>query len=188
MLVALLLPAVLPVAAIIAVIIKLTSPGPVFFVQQRVGWRNQLFPMFKFRSMYVEQTDPSGLRSATPDDSRVTPVGRFLRKTSLDELPQLYNVLKGDMSIVGPRPHALGSRAADRLFWDIHDAYFTRHAIKPGLTGLAQVRGLRGATVTPSDLLDRVQADLEYLADWSIWRDFAIIAQTVKVLVHEKAF
>ena len=186
--VAVLLPFVLPTAAVIAAILKLTSPGPVFFVQERVGWRNQLFAMIKFRSMHVEQTDEAGAQSAIPDDSRITPFGRFLRKTSLDELPQLYNVLKGDMSIVGPRPHALGSRAADRLFWDIHDAYFSRHAVKPGLTGLAQVRGFRGATLTPSELLNRLQADLEYLSDWSIWRDLTIVARTARVVIHEKAF
>jgi lipopolysaccharide/colanic/teichoic acid biosynthesis glycosyltransferase len=160
----------------------------VFFVQERVGWGNRLFKMYKFRSMWFEKTDHSGFRSASRRDDRITRVGGFLRKTSLDELPQLFNVLKGDMSIVGPRPHAVGSTAEDRLFWEVDERYFNRHAVKPGLTGLAQVRGFRGATLTRRDLSNRVQADLEYLSGWSLWRDLAIIVRTLKVLVHRNAF
>ena len=118
----------------------------------------------------------------------MTRVGRFIRSTSMDELPQILNVLKGDMSIVGPRPHPLGCRAEDQLFWTIDERYFDRHAIKPGMTGLAQVRGFRGATNKLSDVTDRIRADLEYLEGWHLGRDIAIIARTVGVLVHPNAF
>lgn len=118
----------------------------------------------------------------------MTRVGAFIRKTSIDELPQLINVLKGDMSIVGPRPHPLGSRAANKLFWEVDDRYWHRHAAKPGLTGLAQVRGYRGATRLEADLTDRLHADLEYLDTWSIWRDLLIIFMTFRVLVHRNAY
>jgi lipopolysaccharide/colanic/teichoic acid biosynthesis glycosyltransferase len=118
----------------------------------------------------------------------VTTVGAVLRHTSLDELPQLLNVLKGEMSIVGPRPHAVGSTAENDFFWNIDDRYWQRGAVKPGITGLAQIRGFRGATGTRKDLTDRVQADLEYLADWSIWKDIAIILRTIRVVVHPNAF
>lgn len=183
-----LLPVVIPMIALIAIILKLDTRGPAFFVQERVGWGNRLFKMYKFRSMWFEKTDHSGFRSASRRDDRITPVGGFLRRTSLDELPQLINVLKGDMSIVGPRPHAVGSTAEDRLFWEVDERYFNRHAVKPGLTGLAQVRGFRGATLTSMDLSNRVQADLEYLSGWTIWRDLSIIIRTLKVIVHRNAF
>lgn len=177
-----------PVLLAIALAVRLTSPGPVLFRQTRIGRGNALFTMFKFRSMYVGTLDGSGHRSTARDDDRVTPVGRFLRRTSLDELPQLLNVLRGDMSIVGPRPHALGSRAANKLFWEVDQRYWGRHATKPGLTGLAQVRGFRGATLIEDDLKNRLQADLEYLDHWSIWRDIKIIALTVRVILHRNAF
>jgi lipopolysaccharide/colanic/teichoic acid biosynthesis glycosyltransferase len=180
--------ALLPILAVIAVLVKLDSPGPVFFKQTRIGRGNQMFKMLKFRSMRVVESDHAGNRSASRDDDRVTRVGKFIRRTSMDELPQLLNVLKGDMSIVGPRPHALGSRAADKLFWEVDTRYWHRHAAKPGLTGLAQVRGYRGATVYESDLRNRLQADLEYLDTWSIWRDLMIIAMTFRVLLHRNAF
>jgi lipopolysaccharide/colanic/teichoic acid biosynthesis glycosyltransferase len=118
----------------------------------------------------------------------VTSVGAVLRHSSLDELPQLLNVLKGDMSIVGPRPHAVGSTAENDFFWNVDDRYWQRGAVKPGITGLAQVRGFRGATDTRKDLSDRVQSDLEYLADWSVWKDVAIIIRTIRVLAHPNAF
>ncbi|RZF64246.1 exopolysaccharide biosynthesis polyprenyl glycosylphosphotransferase [Sphingomonas populi] len=180
--------ALLPILAVIAVLVKLDSAGPVFFKQTRIGRGNQMFKMLKFRSMRVLESDLAGARSASRDDDRVTRVGKFIRRTSMDELPQLINVLKGDMSIVGPRPHALGSRAADKLFWEVDTRYWHRHAAKPGLTGLAQVRGYRGATVYESDLRNRLQADLEYLDTWSIWRDLLIIAMTFRVLLHRNAF
>lgn len=118
----------------------------------------------------------------------MTRVGRFLRRTSIDELPQLLNVLKGDMSIVGPRPHALGSQAGDKLFWQVDHRYWQRHSLKPGITGLAQVRGFRGATETETDLSSRLQADLEYLDGWSILRDIQIIFATFGVLAHDRAY
>lgn len=177
-----------PFLLAIAIGIKLDSPGPVLFRQQRVG-RGQLpFDILKFRSMRHESCDLEGARSATRDDDRVTRFGRFLRSTSIDELPQLFNVLRGEMSIVGPRPHALGSRAGETLFWHASEYYWMRHALKPGLTGLAQVRGYRGATETAGELQMRVRSDLEYLATWSLWSDIIIMLRTVRVLVHKNAF
>ncbi|GAA0661792.1 lipopolysaccharide/colanic/teichoic acid biosynthesis glycosyltransferase [Sphingomonas insulae] len=178
----------LPLLIITAIAVRLNSAGPILFKQVRIGRGNQMFSMFKFRSMYVQQLDGAGHRSASRNDDRITGVGRIIRKTSLDELPQLVNVLKGDMSIVGPRPHALGSRAADKLFWEVDQRYWDRHATKPGLTGLAQVRGFRGATLIEDDLKNRLQADLEYLENWSIWRDLKIIFLTVRVILHRNAF
>lgn len=178
----------LPVLAITAIAIRINSAGPVLFKQVRIGRGNQMFSMYKFRSMNFTELDGAGHRSASRDDGRVTSVGRIIRKTSLDELPQLFNVLKGDMSIVGPRPHALGSRAAEKLFWEVDRRYWDRHAAKPGLTGLAQVRGFRGATLIEDDLKNRLHADLEYLENWSIWRDLKIIFLTVRVIFHRNAF
>lgn len=178
----------LPLFAIVALLIKRDTPGPVFFTQTRIGRSNQMFRMKKFRSMRVDGADGAGHRSTEREDDRVTRVGRFIRRTSLDELPQLLNVLWGDMSIVGPRPHALGSRAADKLFWEVDRRYWHRHAAKPGLTGLAQVRGYRGATLVEADLQNRLRADLEYIENWSIWRDLKIIVMTFRVLLHRNAF
>jgi len=178
----------LPLFALIAVAVRLESAGPAFFRQERMGRGNRLFSVLKFRTMRAEAADADGVRSAGRDDDRVTRVGRLLRRTSLDELPQLLNVLKGEMSLVGPRPHALGSTAEEMPFWAIDDRYWDRHAIKPGLTGLAQVRGLRGATTTRSHLTDRLQADLEYLDDWHLGRDIAILARTLGVMVHRNAY
>ncbi|TXC72721.1 hypothetical protein FSB78_03145 [Sphingomonas ginsenosidivorax] len=178
----------LPLMLIVAVLIKLDSPGPVFFRQQRIGRGNEMFQMLKFRSMRTEASDSVGARLTARDDDRVTRMGRLIRKTSIDELPQLFHVLTGEMSIVGPRPHALGAKAADKLYWEVDERYWTRHAAKPGLTGLAQVRGYRGNTVEESDLSNRLQADLEYLETWSIWRDLTIVALTFRVLLHRNAF
>ncbi|BCI72745.1 exopolysaccharide biosynthesis polyprenyl glycosylphosphotransferase family protein [Sphingomonas sp. S17] len=177
-----------PLLLVVAVAVKLDSRGPVFFRQQRVGYGNRLFLMYKFRSMRVETSDLKGGRSASRDDDRITRVGRIIRATSIDELPQLLNVLRGEMSVVGPRPHALGSLAGDQLFWHVDARYHHRHACKPGLTGLAQVRGLRGATHKREDLVSRLQADLEYLNNWSIWRDILIMLSTVRVIVHRNAY
>ncbi|MES3046816.1 sugar transferase [Sphingomonas faeni] len=178
----------LPLFIIVAILIKRDSPGPILFTQTRIGRSNQMFRMKKFRSMYVDGSDGAGHRSTDRDDNRVTRIGRFIRRTSIDELPQILNVLNGDMSIVGPRPHALGSRAADKLFWEVDHRYWHRHAAKPGLTGLAQVRGFRGATIVEADLENRLQADLEYLENWSIWRDLKITFMTFRVLLHRNAF
>ncbi len=177
-----------PLLAVIAVLIVLEDNGPVLFVQRRMGRGNTFFSMYKFRSMSVGKLDFDGNCSASRDDARITRIGRFIRRTSIDELPQLFNVLVGNMSIIGPRPHAVGSQAGDKLFWEIDQRYWLRHALKPGLTGLAQVRGYRGATEKESDLASRLNADLEYLNGWSLWRDLSILLSTVNVLVHENAY
>src|SRR5262249_35079877 len=155
--------------------------------QDRVGRQNGRYRCYKLRTMRVEESDPDGYRSASRDDDRITPLGHFLRRTSLDELPQLWNVFKGEMSIVGPRPHALGSTAEGTLFWRAVDGYWSRHAMKPGLTGLAQVRGFRGATNSFADIERRVAADLEYVNSWSIWLDIKILLRTPLVVVHRNA-
>lgn len=182
------LPMLAPVMILVAIAIKLDSPGPVLFAQSRVGQGNRLFRMLKFRSMHVGKLDHNANKLTTRDDPRVTRVGRFIRKTSLDELPQILNVLLGDMSIVGPRPHATGALAGDSLYWEVSSHYWNRHAVKPGLTGLAQVRGFRGNTETDRDLINRLQADLAYLDSWTIWRDLVLVLQTFRVLVHRNAF
>jgi lipopolysaccharide/colanic/teichoic acid biosynthesis glycosyltransferase len=138
--------------------------------------------------MRTEMCDTAGNQSTQRDDKRITRVGAFIRKTSIDELPQLINVLLGDMSLVGPRPHALGSLAGNKLFWEVNEQYWIRHALKPGITGLAQVRGYRGATVEHADLENRLRADLEYADRWSLWLDVTILASTAKVLVHTNAY
>ncbi|MGC1464577.1 MAG: sugar transferase [Pseudolabrys sp.] len=158
--------------------IKITSPGPVFFRQKRYGYHNRRFRIFKFRTMYVERGDQRGVQQTTSGDSRITPLGRILRKTSLDELPQLINVLKGDMSLVGPRPHVPGMLANGMLYEAMIPYYFQRHNMRPGLTGLAQVRGFRGSTADPTAALARLDCDLEYIETWSLWRDLGIIIRT----------
>lgn len=178
----------MPLLIVVALLIKRDTPGPILFTQTRIGRSNRMFRIKKFRSMKIDSSDGTGHRSTDRGDDRITRVGRFIRRTSIDELPQILNVLTGDMSIVGPRPHALGSRAADKLFWEVDQRYWHRHAAKPGLTGLAQVRGYRGATLLESDLEKRLQADLEYLENWSIWRDIKIIVLTFRVLTHRNAY
>lgn len=177
-----------PVLLAIALAIRLESKGPVLFRQPRVGFGNKLFEVYKFRSMTASNCDRLGAHSAERRDERITRVGRFIRASSLDELPQLFNVLAGTMSLVGPRPHALGSFAGPLTFWEIDERYPHRHALKPGITGLAQVRGFRGSTDHVHDLTRRLQSDLEYIAGWSIWRDAVIIARTIRVMVHENAY
>ncbi|HTN13648.1 MAG TPA: sugar transferase [Sphingomonadaceae bacterium] len=178
----------LPVLILIAMAVKLDSPGPALFGQDRIGLGNRRFHMWKFRTMKVEHSDHLGQVSTARGDDRITRLGGFLRRTSLDELPQIFNVLMGQMSIVGPRPHAIGSRAEELLFWDIDQRYWYRHSIKPGLTGLAQVRGLRGTTHKRGDLEQRLFADLEYVANWSLLSDLRIIGKTFQVLVHRNAY
>ena len=181
-------PAIVPVVAVLAILIKLESPGPCLFSQDRVGRKNGRYRCYKLRSMRVDAADPNGERSTSRDDDRITPLGCFLRRTSLDELPQLWNVFIGNMSLVGPRPHALGSTAEGALFWQAVNGYWIRHAMKPGLTGLAQVRGFRGATHSRQDIERRVSADLEYVNSWSIWLDLKILIKTPLVMVHRNAF
>ena len=174
--------------AVISVLIRAGDGGPVFFRQRRVGRGNRFFSIFKFRTMRIENADADGTVSASREDARITRIGRLLRATSLDELPQLFNILAGHMSFVGPRPHALASHAGEKLFWEVDRRYWHRHALKPGLTGLAQVRGFRGATARESDLVARLQSDLEYCDGWSLWRDIVILLATLRVIVHRNAF
>lgn len=178
----------LPLFVLVTFAILIEDGSPVLFVQRRVGRGNRFFDMYKFRSMTHALSDSDGKVSASREDKRITRVGALIRRTSIDELPQIFNVLKGDMSIVGPRPHALGSQAGDKLFWEVDERYWTRHALKPGLTGLAQVRGFRGATDRESDLANRLDSDLEYLGNWSLWHDLRIIFGTLRVLTHSRAF
>ena len=177
-----------PWLVLLMLLIKFNSPGPAIFGQPRVGRNNRRYQCYKLRTMYADVADQNGKLSTGRDDNRITKIGKFLRRTSLDELPQLWNVIRGDMSLVGPRPHALGSTAEGELFWEVVPDYWTRHAIRPGMTGLAQVRGLRGATLTRSDIEKRVAADLEYINNWSIWLDLKILLQTVRVVYHQNAF
>lgn len=178
----------LPMLLLIALLIKVEDGGKILFVQRRLGRGNTFFNMLKFRTMREGALDHDGKASTARDDERITRIGRWLRSTSLDELPQLINVLRGEMSIVGPRPHALGSRANNKLFWEVDGRYWKRHALKPGLTGLAQVRGHRGSTEEEKDLTDRLQADLEYLNHWSLPRDIRIVIQTLSVMTHKNAY
>lgn len=177
-----------PLLLLVALLVKLDSRGPVLFVQTRVGKGNHLFAMYKFRSMRQSDCDSDGNVSTMRDDDRVTRIGKFIRATSIDELPQLLNIVRGDMSFVGPRPHAIGSLAGDKLFWEVDQRYHHRHVCKPGLTGLAQVRGFRGATHRREDLVNRLDADLEYVNGWSLMRDVLILFATLKVVVHRNAF
>lgn len=177
-----------PLFALTACAIRWESSGPVFFRQERIGRGNRIFRIYKFRSMYHHAADAHADRLTQIGDARVTRIGALIRRTSIDELPQLINVLKGEMSIVGPRPHALGAKAANLLYWDVDARYRQRHAIKPGLTGLAQVRGFRGNTHQVEDLTNRLQADLEYVAGWSLRHDISIIVQTLRVMLHANAY
>lgn len=177
-----------PVFAIVALAILREDRGPVLFRQDRLGQGNRTFRMLKFRSMRVDQCDAKADRLTSRDDPRVTRVGQFIRATSIDELPQLINVLTGQMSIVGPRPHAPMAKAGTKLYWQVDRRYWERHALKPGLTGLAQVRGHRGATDHEDHLRARLQADLEYRNGWSIWRDLRIVLATIRVLIHPQAY
>lgn len=165
--------------ALIALAVRLDSPGPVLFRQRRTGFNGRDFFVFKFRTMYHEHADHEVQRQVQEGDPRVTRVGAILRRTSLDELPQIFNVLRGDMSFIGPRPHAPGTRAGGKLFEEVTDRYAARHRVKPGLTGLAQVRGYRGQTDTEEKLLLRVESDLEYIEKWSLWLDVVIVLRTL---------
>lgn len=169
-----------PLFIAIAIAIKATSRGPVFFRQYRYGYRNHLFRIYKFRSMDVSLGDAAGVQQTVQGDSRVTRVGQVLRSTSLDELPQLINVIKGDMSLVGPRPHVPGMLAANMPYEDLVPYYFQRHSARPGITGLAQVSGCRGSTVEPDLAIARIDYDLDYIEKWSLRMDVTIIARTVR--------
>lgn len=174
-----------PIMLATAVAIKLTSPGPVLFKQQRHGWDGRIVRVYKFRSMVEHSASEGSVKQATRDDPRVTAVGRFIRRTSIDELPQLFNVLEGSMSLVGPRPHAI---AHNEFYSGKIDAYMLRHRIKPGLTGLAQINGFRGETDTIDKMQSRVNYDLAYINNWSISLDIEILIRTVFVLFGRNAY
>ncbi len=178
-----------PVLIAAAIAIKLDSKGPVLFRQDRFGYGNRVIKVYKFRTMRTDLLDFGGAKQTQRGDPRITRVGNFLRKSSIDELPQLWNVLRGEMSIVGPRPMPLQMRVQDKLNHEIVSEYAHRHRVKPGLTGWAQVNGYRGAVETPEDLRARVAYDLQYIDNWSLWLDIKIILRTVTVCVgHQNAY
>ena len=180
-----------PLMALVALAIKLDSPGPVLFRQKRFGFNNERVDVFKFRSLYHDQADPLATRVVTKNDSRVTRVGRFIRKTSLDELPQLFNVVfKGNLSLVGPRPHAVQGKLQSRLFDEAVDGYFARHRVKPGITGWAQINGWRGEVDSEEKIQKRVEFDLYYIENWSVLFDLYILLKTPLALMtkNENAY
>lgn len=183
-----LMPLLLPLLGLVALLVKLDSSGPILFRQERIGLGNRKFNILKFRTMRVEMQDDAARKTTSRRDPRVTRVGGFLRRTSLDELSQFINVLRGDMSIVGPRPHAECTAIGDTLLWEIEASYWHRHVVKPGITGLAQVRGHRGSLFDAAQLKARLDADLEYVTNWSITSDLRIILLTLRVLTHKNAF
>lgn len=180
-----------PVMVATAIAVKLDSKGPVLFKQQRFGFNNEPIGVYKFRSMYTDMCDVKATKLVTKNDPRVTPVGRFIRATSIDELPQLFNVVfKGNLSLVGPRPHPMAAKAAGGLYHDVVDGYFARHKVKPGITGWAQVNGWRGETDTLEKIERRVEHDLFYIENWSILFDIQILAMTPLALLtkNENAY
>jgi Undecaprenyl-phosphate glucose phosphotransferase len=178
-----------PAMAIIALLVRLDSPGPIFFVQERFGFSNRAVRILKFRTMYADKGDASGAQRTLRNDPRVTRIGRILRSLSLDELPQLINVLRGDMSLVGPRPHAITMKAGDRLYHDAVKDYLHRHRVKPGITGWAQIHGQRGEIDSIEKARLRVVYDLEYIERWSIWLDLKILLMSFRiVLLRENAY
>jgi Undecaprenyl-phosphate glucose phosphotransferase len=181
----------LPVMALVALAIKLDSPGPVLFRQKRFGFNNERIDVFKFRSLYHDQADPLASKAVTKNDSRVTRVGRFIRKTSLDELPQLFNVVfKSNLSLVGPRPHAVQGKLQSRLFDEAVDGYFARHRVKPGITGWAQINGWRGEVDSEEKIQKRVEFDLYYIENWAVLFDLFILLKTPLALMtkNENAY
>jgi Undecaprenyl-phosphate glucose phosphotransferase len=175
-----------PLLLLTALIIKLTSRGPALFRQERFGFNNVRISVLKFRSMYVDRQDVSGAERTTRSDPRVTPFGRIIRRLSIDELPQLFNVLTGEMSIVGPRPHATEMKVGDDYYFEAVRGYAARHRVKPGITGLAQVRGLRGEIATIERAKRRVEYDMYYIENWSLLLDLRIILETVWRLIWDR--
>jgi Undecaprenyl-phosphate glucose phosphotransferase len=171
----------MPLLILVALAIKLDSAGPVLFRQPRLGFNGQPFDLLKFRTMYAAATDTAGRQQAMRNDPRFTRVGAWLRCRSIDELPQLVNVLRGEMSLVGPRPHALGTTVEGRLFHEAVNRYAARHRVKPGITGWAQVNGWRGETDVTVKLEERLRHDLYYIDNWSLWLDCVILARTLLV-------
>lgn len=172
-----------PLLLATAFAVKRSSPGPILFKQKRHGWNGEVIKVYKFRSMRMH--DDSEVKQATRHDNRITPIGRFIRRTSLDELPQFINVLQGRMSLVGPRPHAV---AHNDYYTGKIDAYMARHRIKPGITGLAQVSGCRGETETLDKMAKRVELDLAYINNWSVWLDLKILIKTPLTLISKDIY
>ena len=175
-----------PVMALVALAVKLDSPGPVLFRQKRFGFNNERIDVFKFRSLYHDQADPLASKVVTKNDKRVTRVGRFIRKTSLDELPQLFNVVfKSNLSLIGPRPHAIQGKLQSQLFDEAVDGYFARHRVKPGITGWAQINGWRGEIDNAEKIQKRVEFDLYYIENWSVLFDLYILLKTPLALISK---
>jgi Undecaprenyl-phosphate glucose phosphotransferase len=174
-----------PVLLIAALLVRLSGPGPILFVQPRLGFNNEEIRVFKFRTMHAESTDIGGHATTTRNDPRVTAVGHWLRRLSIDELPQLFNVLRGDMSLVGPRPHAIHMMVGDRYYQDAVRGYASRHRVKPGITGLAQVNGLRGEIRTIDRAERRVKLDKRYIETWSLALDLKVLVLTVRALLWD---
>ena len=172
-----------PVMLATMIAIKLESKGPVIFKQKRYGFNNEEVKVYKFRSMYHEMADPDAKKVVTKNDARVTRVGRFIRKTSLDELPQLFNVLLGNLSLVGPRPHAVNAHTKNRLWDEVVDGYFARHKVKPGVTGWAQINGWRGEVDNDEKIRQRTNFDLYYIENWSLLFDLYIVFKTPLVIL-----
>ncbi|WP_313615449.1 undecaprenyl-phosphate glucose phosphotransferase [Agrobacterium sp.] len=178
-----------PVMIGAAIAVKATSKGPVFFKQKRHGFNNDTINVWKFRSMYTELSDPTAKQAVTKNDPRVTPVGRFLRKSSIDELPQLFNVLNGSLSLVGPRPHAVLAQTGDLKYADVVESYFARHKVKPGVTGWAQINGWRGEIDNSDKIKFRTAFDLHYIENWSLLFDLKILFLTpIRLLKSENAY
>jgi putative colanic acid biosynthesis UDP-glucose lipid carrier transferase len=174
-----------PLLLFVAGLVRLSSPGPALFRQKRHGVGGESIQILKFRTMKQYAPDDAGYVQATENDERVTGVGRFLRKTSLDELPQLFNVLKGEMSLVGPRPHPL---ELNQEYKSRIPKYMLRHKVKPGITGWAQVNGYRGQTETKEKMALRIEHDLWYIQNWSLWLDLKILLMTPFVMIHRNAY
>lgn len=178
-----------PVMVAAAIAVKTTSKGPVFFIQKRHGFNNEIIDVLKFRSMYTDMSDPTAKKAVTKNDPRVTPVGRFLRRSSIDELPQLFNVLNGALSLVGPRPHSVHAQTGERRYVDVAENYFARHRVKPGVTGWAQINGLRGELDSDDKIRMRTDFDLQYIENWSLLFDLKILFLTpIRLLNGENAY
>jgi len=175
-----------PILLTTALLVRLSSPGPVLFVQPRVGFNNETINVFKFRTMYTHMTDVGARKTTTRDDPRVTPVGRVLRRFSIDELPQLFNVWQGSMSLVGPRPHGTEMMVGERFYHEAVRGYAGRHRVKPGITGYAQVKGLRGEVRTIERAKRRVELDTYYVDNWSFWLDMWILFATVRAVLFDR--
>jgi len=178
-----------PVLIAAAIAVKVSSPGAIIFKQKRHGFNNEIIEVYKFRSMYTHLSDATARAAVTKGDPRVTPVGRFLRKSSIDELPQLFNVLKGELSLVGPRPHAVEAQTHNRKYVEVVDSYFARHRVKPGVTGWAQINGWRGEIDHDDKIRFRTEFDLHYIENWSLWLDLKILFLTpIRLLNTENAY